>query len=77
MELNPTNIEEARLAMHGRLLRCPFGDNPKDCPLHGIRKLPVEERLEWLESKTNAEVVELYQQHRDCLTAKKAMGEQT
>jgi hypothetical protein len=74
MELSPSSIDEARLAMHGRLLRCPIGDNPEDCPLHEIRKRPVEERLAWLESKTNKQVVELYQQHKDCLNTKKEMG---
>jgi hypothetical protein len=74
MELSPSSIDEARLAMHGRLLRCPIGDNPEDCPLHEIRKRPVEERLAWLESKTNKQVVELYQQHKECLNTKKEMG---
>ena len=60
-------IEEARLAMHGRILRCPIGDNPADCPLHETRKLPVEDRLAWLESKTDEEVLELYSYHTNCL----------
>lgn len=73
--MDETIIEEARIAMHGRLLRCPLGGNPENCPLHEIRKMPLEERLVWLEEKTNAEVVELYRQHSECLEYK--LSEQT
>jgi hypothetical protein len=62
--------EEAWIAMHGRILRCPLGNNPKDCPLHEIRKLPVEERLTWLNSKTSEEVQQLFRQHLECLACK-------
>lgn len=72
--MNPQNesFEEARMAMHGRILRCPLGGNPKDCPLHDIRKQPMEKRLAWLESKNDAEVVELYDYHASCLERKLA-----
>ena len=62
----------ARLAMHGRILRCPVGENPRDCPLHTVRQLPIEERITWLKSKTDEEVVALYEQHIDCLNEKTA-----
>ena len=62
--------EEAWIAMHARILRCPLGGNPKDCLLHEIRKLPVEDRLAWLNSKTGEEVLELFGQHLDCLARK-------
>ena len=64
--------KEARLGMHGRILRCPVGDNPRDCPLHEVRKWSVEERLTWLESKTDEEVLELYNYHTNCLEEKLA-----
>ena len=59
-----------RTAMYGRILRCPMGDNPKDCPLYEIRLLPVEERLEWLNSKTEFELMELFAHHVLCLEKK-------
>ena len=64
------DAEEAWIAMHGRILRCPLGDNPKDCPLHEIRKMPIEDRLAWINSKTSKEVQELFGQHLDCLACK-------
>lgn len=72
MELQPSIIEEARIGMHGRILRCPLGGNPEDCPLHEVRKWPVEERIAWLESRTNEEIVELYAYHTNCLEHKLA-----
>lgn len=63
-------VEEARFALHGRILRCPLGGNPIECPLHELRILPVEERVLWLESQSDDEVVELYQLHNACLECK-------
>lgn len=71
--MKPNRSEEAqaaRLAMHGRILRCPVDNNPEDCPLHTVRQLPIEERIAWLKAKTDDEVVALYAQHIDCLDAK-------
>lgn len=67
-----TKVEEAWIGLHGRILRCPLGNNPEDCPLHDIRKMSVEDRLAWLNSKTNKEVLELFGQHIDCLEHKSA-----
>lgn len=61
---------EARFALYGRVLRCPLGGNPSDCPLHDLRRLPVEKRIAWLESLTDKEVIDLYQQHNACLECK-------
>ena len=69
-ELNNVLVEEAKLAMHGRILRCPLGDNPEDCPLHELRKLPVDKRVAWLESQTDEEIITLYNQHIECLECK-------
>ena len=62
--------EEAWIALHGRILRCPLGGNPEDCPLHEIRKMPIEDRLTWINSKTDEEIKELLMQHIDCLEKK-------
>ncbi len=72
VEQQDLSFEEARMAMHGRILRCPLGGNPKDCPLYEIRKWPVEKRLSWLESKSDQEVVDLYNTHTTCLERKLA-----
>ena len=70
MESRRICLEEAQVEMHARILRCPIGDNPEDCPLHEIRKRPVEDRLTWLHQKTDDEIIELYGYHVDCLESK-------
>jgi hypothetical protein len=58
--------------MYGRILRCPRGGNPLDCPLHDIRLLPVVKRIEWLESMNDEELERLYGYHRACLEVAKS-----
>ena len=71
MELQVSAIEKARMGMQGRILRCPLGDdNPEDCPLHEVRTWPMENRLAWLDAKTDEEVVELFILHTTCLEHK-------
>ncbi len=69
-ERNSGIAEEARNGMNARIICCSLGGNPEDCPLHEVRKRPVEERKAWLESKSNDEVIELYRQHIKCLEYK-------
>jgi len=59
-------IEEARVGMHARILRCPLGDNPTDCPLYEVRKWPMEKRLAWLDAMTDEETIDLFHRHTDC-----------
>ena len=70
MEIETALVEEAKYALHGRVLRCPLGGNPRDCPLHELRKLPLEERMDWLETQTDEELIALYEQHNACLECK-------
>jgi hypothetical protein len=76
MNVNLELVSEARFALHGRILRCPLGGNPITCPLYEIRKLPIELRIAWLESKTDEEVVALYEQHNACLQQKLGVAEE-
>ena len=70
MEINTDLVEDAKFSLHGRILRCPLGGNPEDCPMHEIRKLPVEDRIAWLESNTDEEIIALYELHSECLECK-------
>ena len=70
MEISTALVEDAKFSLHGRILRCPLGGNPEDCPLHEIRKLGVEDRIAWLESNTDEEIIALYELHSECLECK-------
>ncbi|MEE9369084.1 MAG: hypothetical protein V3V05_09515 [Pontiella sp.] len=69
MERIDAKIEQARMTMYGRILRCPMKVIPEDCPLNKIRTRPITERVEWIESKSDSEIVELYQHHTKCIKA--------
>ena len=67
--------EEARLALYGRVLHCSEEEeNPEDCPLHELRQLPVEERMTWLESRTDEDVEAIFRYHLQCSTNKRSQG---
>ncbi len=52
---------------------CPFDlTNPCTCPLHEIRKKSSIERLDWVDSLTDAEVADILSNHQECLTTKLA-----
>ena len=62
--------KDARIALHGRILRCPLGGNPTDCQFYELRKKPLEERLTWLIRQSDEEVVETYNSHIRCFKKK-------
>ena len=67
MEPTKAEVADARMAMYARIIRCPLEITPEDCPLKEIRKMPMEERVIWIESKSDREIVELFQHHVKCL----------
>jgi hypothetical protein len=51
----------------GLAVACPVGkDNPTDCPLHELRRLPMVERFEWSRAQTIEEAVTLWARHTSC-----------
>ena len=47
---------------------CPYdGCNPALCPLHEVRKLPYEERLEWCTLLNDEDLLYLDTYHSICL----------
>ncbi len=70
MEHKTSLVEDARMAMYGRILRCPVEDNPDDCPLKEVWEIPLEDRIAWLELKSDEEIIELHLHHTKCAAAK-------
>ena len=49
-------------------LACPFDDcNTSNCPLDKVRKLPLEERTEWVCSLSDEDLEYLTTYHQICL----------
>ena len=68
--LDMTELSEkelARIYMQARLLRCPLGNNPDNCPLHDIRLLPMDQRYDWLDRQSDDDVLQLFQHHNECV----------
>jgi hypothetical protein len=66
---SPANISLRidRSLVVGLLMSCPATNgNPPDCPLHGVRLLPLRERYEWLRSQTEDELVGIVCAHTGC-----------
>ncbi len=61
-----SNADHVRLVMHGRLLRCPLGGNPPGCPLYAIRRQSLAKRFDWIDSKTDQELLLLFEFHVAC-----------
>ncbi|MEI6192825.1 MAG: hypothetical protein WCS42_00680 [Verrucomicrobiota bacterium] len=50
---------------------CPLDQcNPKDCPLHEVRKLKQKDRLSWLQALTEDDAKHLASYHHVCLSMK-------
>ncbi len=55
----------------GLLMECPNANgnindrNPKDCPLHDIRKLKIEDRLAWVDAQTNEQLGKIISSHKN------------
>ncbi len=45
---------------------CPFTDTVNSCPVEFLRRLPVEELIERVESLFDYEVIRITQQHVKC-----------
>jgi hypothetical protein len=51
--------------------RCPAArDNPTDCPLSQVRRLPVKQRQAWLSTLSDADARYLAAYHQVCLSIK-------
>jgi len=57
--------------MAGLLVACPVTqDNPFDCPLRSVRRLPLRERYRWLETLRADQTRTFLAQHGACLARK-------
>ena len=66
------HIGTVRAKLVGLVVECQMGDNPEDCPLYEKRNLSFSDRIEWLKSLSDNEILGIYSAHRECLAAKLA-----
>lgn len=51
-------------------IECPQGGNPESCQLHEFRKKPFSEKKEWIGTLTDDEVMDLFENHLECIDTK-------
>jgi len=49
------------------LLCCPKGCITENCPFSETRKLPFEEKVNWVMTRSNDEIREMLSFHQNCL----------
>ena len=65
------DLAQLKGRMAGLLVACPVTqDNPFDCPLRFVRRLPLRERYRWLECLRADQMRTLLAQHGECLNRK-------
>ncbi len=69
----PPAVRLMRIQMVGLLSACPFSqDNPSECPLHTVRELSYQQRIEWLNTLPDEAIEYLLEHHRSCLLHKES-----
>ncbi len=51
--------------LYGLIFGCPFGDCADDCPFNQIRKLPPNERIDYIEKLSPSERTRLVELHNN------------
>lgn len=65
------DIANMKARVAGLIVSCPISqDNPDDCPLHAVRRLPLHERYHWLESLKPEQMRNFLNQHAVCIVRK-------
>lgn len=68
-KLNVNDREFLICILFGLSVNCPISQNcnPEGCQLHQLRKLSMEEGINWLETLSNQELYTYYLAHQECL----------
>ena len=65
--IDTTDENDMRRKLYNLAIMCPIDVNPDYCPLHEIRKLPMDERMKWIDGLTHEKRVQLYLNHKQCM----------
>jgi len=60
----------AKAMLMGLIIECPYGGNPEDCPLYERRKLSMKQKIKWVKSLSDDELLKAYHVHCECLRKK-------
>ncbi len=66
-------FEDKRIWARGLLVGCPFKTSLEDCPLKGVRELPMKERIAKVDEMFDTELDMVLDHHWECQTKRDAV----
>jgi len=60
-------LKYRRVWLKGLVISCPFNKALDDCPANEIRKLPIPERMDFVNNLTPQQIDETLAHHKNCL----------
>jgi hypothetical protein len=55
------------LGLSGLIFACPFGETTNCCPFASLHKMQIDDRIDYIESLPNYQIMSLLNKHKDCL----------
>ena len=69
VEFDMNDVEAVKVTLLGLAVRCPIDEeNLEHCPLYRIRKLPLEDRFQWVENLSHGARLKICMEHAVCLS---------
>lgn len=65
-------IKYRRVWLKGLVISCPFNTAQDDCPAKNIRKLPIADRMAYVDNLTIQQVDDTLDYHKDCLARRES-----
>lgn len=66
-DIDTSNSEDVKRIVLCLVIECPMSGNPESCPIFDVRKLPLKDRIEWVNKREYPEHLEIYLHHKQCL----------
>lgn len=74
LAITARQLKSVKPMLYGLIFECPLGGNPLDCQGYAIRREPLERRIQFVESLSEAQALKLYLEHLECLRIKLISG---
>jgi len=70
-------LNQKRSWVHGLLTQCPTGNPDQMCPVRMMRKLPLIQRLELIDSMSEPELDDILHKHQCCIAQQTQLSMRT
>ncbi len=66
-------LKYRKVWLKGLVISCPFDKALKDCPANEIRKLPLAERMAFVDNMTTQQIDDTLTHHKNCLAERELL----